>query len=155
MKFQNNRIPKYTKSLITSEHTSFLLSIALRYYVLIKKQLQLLITSQHSSTIELFPSISLVFIKKQLQLLTTSQQSNSSYLSLLSSTRRTSEDSIAINNLSDSSRIIYSSIARYLSIPPFTSWKITFVRIAFILLVNYLHLTHQYSSTLNFSLPGK
>ena len=117
MKFQNNRIPKYTKSLITSEHTSFLLSIALRYYVL---------------------------IKKQLQLLTTSQQSNSSYLSLLSSTRRTSEDSIAINNLSDSSRIIYSSIARYLSIPPFTSWKITFVRIAFILLVNYLHLTHQY-----------
>ena len=128
MKFQNNRIPKYTKSLITSEHTSFLLSIALRYYVL---------------------------IKKQLQLLTTSQQSNSSHLSLLSSTRRTSEDSIAINNLSDSSRIIYSSIARYLSIPPFTSWKITFVRIAFILLVNYLHLTHQYSSTLNFSLPGK
>ena len=128
MKFQNNRIPKYTKSLITSEHTSFLLSIALRYYVL---------------------------IKKQLQLLTTSQQSNSSYLSLLSSTRRTSEDSIAINNLSDSSRIIYSSIARYLSIPPFTSWKITFDRIAFILLVNNLHLTHQYSSTLNFSLPGK
>ena len=129
MKFQNNRIPKYTKSLITSEHTSFLLSIALRHYVL---------------------------IKKQLQLLTTSQQSNSSHQSLLSSTRRTSEDSIASNNLSDSSRIIYSSIARsYLSIPPFTSWKITFVRIAFILLVNYLHLTHQYSSTLNFSLPGK
>ena len=131
MKFQNNRIPKYTKSLITSEHTSFLLSIALRYYVLIKKQLQLLIHSQHSSTI--IPS----------------------HLSLLSSTRRTSEGLIAIINLSDSSRIIYSSIARYLSIPPFTSWKITFVRIAFILLVNYLHLTHQYSSTLNFSLPGK
>ena len=86
MKFQNNRIPKYTKSLITSEHTSFLLSIALRYYVL---------------------------IKKQLQLLTTSQQSNSSHQSLLSSTRRTSEDSIASINLSDSSRIIYSSIARY------------------------------------------
>ena len=64
MKFQNNRIPKYTKSLITSEHTSFLLSIALRYYVPIKKQLQLLITSQHSSTIELFPSISLVFNKE-------------------------------------------------------------------------------------------
>ena len=98
MKFQNNRIPKYTKSLITSEHTSFLLSIALRYYVL---------------------------IKKQLQLLTTSQQSNSSHQSLLSSTRRTSEDSIAIINLSDSSTVIYSSIARYLSIPPFTSWKIT------------------------------
>ena len=126
MKFQNNRIPKYTKSLITSEHTSFLLSIVLKYYVLIKKQLQLLIHSQHSSTI--IPS----------------------HLSLLSSTRRTSEDSIATINLSDSSTVIYSSIARYLSIPPFTSWKITFVRIAVILLVNNLHLNHQYSSTLNF-----
>ena len=75
MKFQNNRIPKYTKSLITSEHTSFLLSIALRYYVLIKKQLQLLITSQHSSTIELFPSISLVFNKENFRRFNCNHQS--------------------------------------------------------------------------------
>ena len=128
MKFQNNRIPKYTKSLITSEHTSFLLSIALRYYVL---------------------------IKKQLQLLTTSQQPNSSiYLSCLRQGELQKvqlQSSISLIHLNLS---IHQQRGIY-KYHPFTSWKITFVRIASTLLANYLRLNHQDSSTLNFSLPGK
>ena len=128
MKFQNNRIPKYTKSLITSEHTSFLLSIALRYYVLIKKQLQLLTTSQRPNS-----SIYLSCLQ-QGELQKVQLQSSISPIHLNSSIHQ------------------QQGIYKY---HPFTSWKITFVRIAVILLVNYLHLNHQYSSTLNFSLPGK